>query len=71
MSVTMEQINQLSDERQALWRKASRNELASEEYWRLQQISRELEKMWDTHRRHQAADSGERRPRRKQLVSLS
>ena len=51
----MDRINQLSQERQQLWQRAGRRELTEQEYWRLQQISRELTKLWDTHRRQRAA----------------
>ena len=61
MNGTMERIHELSNERQELWQKAGRKELSPEEYWRLQQISRQLEKMWDSHRRQQAAGSRRQR----------
>lgn len=51
----MNQIHRLSDERQRLWREASHRELTETEYWRLQQITRELTKLWDHRRRQYAA----------------
>jgi len=55
VDTTMDRINQLSQERQQLWQKAGRREPTEQEYWRVQQISRELTKLWDAHRRQQAA----------------
>lgn len=51
----MDRINQLSQERQQLWQRAGRRELTEKEYWRVQQISRELTKLWDARRRQRAA----------------
>lgn len=51
----MDRINQLSKERRQLWQEAGRRELTEKEYWRVQQISRELTKLWDAHRRQRAA----------------
>ncbi len=62
MNATMKQIQALSDERQSLWARASRRELDDEGYWRLQQISKELDKLWDSYRRQRAtANWGSRR----------
>ncbi len=62
MDGTMDRIQELSSERQALWQKAGRRELNNEEYWRLQQISKELDKLWDSYRRQRAtANWGSRR----------
>lgn len=55
MDATMDRIQQLSRERHDLWLKAGRRELGDEEYWRLQQITKELDKLWDSYRRQQAA----------------
>lgn len=59
----MNRIQQLSNERQQLWRKASHRELSDTEYWRLQQITRELTNLWDSYRRQHAggAWNGHRR----------
>ncbi|RME48525.1 MAG: DUF2630 family protein [Chloroflexi bacterium] len=51
----MNRIQQLSNERQQLWNKAGQRELSEHEYWRVQQINRELTKLWDTYRRQRAA----------------
>lgn len=51
----MDRINQLSQERQQLWQRAGQRELTEKEYWRVQQISRELTRLWDARRRQRAA----------------
>lgn len=55
MDMVMDRIQYLSDERQQLWRKAGHGQLTDKEYWRLQQITRELTQLWDDYRRQHAA----------------
>lgn len=55
MDAMMDRIQKLSSERQNLWLQAGRRELGDEEYWRLQQINKELSELWDSYRRQQAA----------------
>ncbi len=51
----MKWIHRLAAERAQLWSKAGRQSLTDQEYWRLQRITRELEKAWDRYRREMAA----------------
>jgi hypothetical protein len=56
MFTTMDQIQQLSDERYRLWLKAGRESLSDREYWRLQEITRQLDKLWADYRRQNTSD---------------
>jgi hypothetical protein len=68
--MTMDRINQLSKERQRLWQEAGRRELTEKEYWRVQQISRELTKLWDSYRRQRAAVAWDGRRQGKETRGL-
>lgn len=67
----MDRIQQLSKERQQLWRKAGQRELTEHEYWRVQQITRELTALWDSHRRQQAAVAWDGHRHERKLRSLN
>ncbi len=59
--IIMEKINRLSNERQAIWRKGS---LGAIERRRIDEITRELESLWNERRvemaaRHRSAAPGE------------
>ena len=57
MNTTMKRIHHLSNERQALWRKAGHGGLNSAETRRVQEMTDELYNLWDTHRRELANDN--------------
>ncbi len=57
MSMTMDRIQELSNERYQLWLKAARDGLSSKEQGRIREITRELETLWDAYRRELAAIS--------------
>ena len=50
-NVRLVKINQLSDERRNLWRKGGHGGLSISESKRVQEITDELENLWDTYRR--------------------
>lgn len=56
MFTIMDQIQELSDERYQLWLKAGREDLDELEYWRLREITRQLDQLWADHRRQNTAD---------------
>lgn len=56
MLSTMDKIQDLSDERYQLWLKAGHEDLDDREYWRLQEITRQLDRLWADHRRQNTAD---------------
>lgn len=56
MNMTMKRIDHLSNEHQALWRKAGHGGLNPTETRRVQEITDELYNLWDTHRRELAGD---------------
>lgn len=57
MHETMDRIQQVSNERQQLWRKAGKNGLDTSEARRLQTIGDELAVLWDQYRREFAGDT--------------
>lgn len=54
MNTTMDQIQQLSAERHQLWLKAGHSDLSDSEYWRIRQITQELDQLWKQYRREYA-----------------
>ncbi len=56
MQNTMKTINEIANERQALWSLAGKRYLLKDEFARLQEISAELPRLWDQHRREVAGD---------------
>ena len=59
---TMTRINQLSKERQNLWRLAGQQPLSDEQVKRVQAITNELYSLWDVHRREVASVGRIQRP---------
>ncbi|RME45592.1 MAG: hypothetical protein D6791_10355 [Chloroflexi bacterium] len=51
---TLQRINRLAEERLELYKKASRQRLSERELLRLDELTRELERLWDQYRREQA-----------------
>ena len=59
---TLDTINRLANERFELWRKAgSGGGLSAQETYRVQQITAELDSLWDTYRREIASGKSIRR----------
>ena len=52
---TLDTINRLAHERFELWRKAGSGGLSAQETYRVQQITAELDSLWDTYRREVAS----------------
>ena len=65
---TMTRINQLSNERQNLWRLAGQQPLSDNQVKRVQAITDKLYSLWDVHRREVA--SGGRIQQPTNLVNL-
>lgn len=57
MNETMNHIQQVSKERQELWRKAGKKSLSGNEAQRLHTIDNELAILWDQYRREFAGDT--------------
>jgi hypothetical protein len=58
---TLDTINRLANERFELWRKAGSGGLSTQETYRVQQITAELDSLWDTYRREIASGKSIRR----------
>jgi hypothetical protein len=58
---TLDTINKLANERFELWRKAGSGGLSAKETYRVQQITAELDLLWDTYRRETASGKSIRR----------
>jgi hypothetical protein len=52
---TLDTINRLASERFELWRKAGSGGLSAQETYRVQQITAELDSLWNTYRREVAS----------------
>lgn len=56
MNETLEQIQNLANERQHLWRKAAQVGLSDKQVLRVQTITTELNGLWDMYRRELASE---------------
>lgn len=53
---TIERINRLAEERRELYHKASRTRLSDRELQRIDQLTRELDRLWEQYRQELAAE---------------
>lgn len=66
-SETLERIQAVANERQALWRLAGRGQISAAQRQRIDEITNELPVLWDRHRRELVAENSSRYTGRKQF----